>query len=224
MRKYQFVVSSPGAMAEFRKEFNIPDDVHLELAKKGDTHWDKLHACPFTIMSIVEGSLRFPIQPSVCKFLRQTRLCPTRISNNTYKIINGMATLNQILGLNLGLAEIFHQYILSKNNGGFCWYLKVRKGRAKLIEGNLDREMNDNDFLWVSSNYEDTETPMPGWYIRKNSGALVSILARFIFLHLNRFADPTLEFLCKLYDHGRGLFPSQTTPSRRTRALKATWI
>ena len=55
------MVNSPGALAEFRREYNIPDDVHLELAKKGDTPWDELDKCPFTVVSIVEGSLCFPV-------------------------------------------------------------------------------------------------------------------------------------------------------------------
>ncbi|THG14579.1 hypothetical protein TEA_004985 [Camellia sinensis var. sinensis] len=142
------MVSSPGALAKSRREYNIPDDVHLELAKKGDTPWGKLDKCPFT-----------------------TRLCATQVSNNTYKIINGVAELNRRLDLNLGLAEIFHQYSLSKNKGGLCWYLKVKKGRAKLIESNPDKETNDDDFLWVSGRYEDTELSIPGWYIRKYFGS-----------------------------------------------------
>ncbi|GMP60067.1 hypothetical protein CsSME_00023087 [Camellia sinensis var. sinensis] len=171
MGKYRFMVSSPGALAEFRRECNILDDVILELAKKGDTPWGDLDRCPFTVMSIVERGLRFPVQPLICEFLRQTRLCLTQVSNNTYKIINGVAELNKRLGLNLGLAEIFHQYSLNKNKGGFCWYLKVKKGRAKLIEGNPNKETNDDDFLWVSGHYEDTEEPILGWYIRKEFGS-----------------------------------------------------
>ncbi|GMP88144.1 hypothetical protein CsSME_00040226 [Camellia sinensis var. sinensis] len=171
MGKYRYMVSSPGAMAEFRGDYNIPDDVILELAKKEDTLWGDLDWCPFTVVSIVEGGLRFPIQPLICEFLRQTRLCPTEVSNNTYKIINGVAELNRRLGLNLSLAEIFQQYSLSRNKSRFCWYLKVKKGRAKLIEGNSDKETNDDDFLWVSGRYEDTEAPIPGWYIRKDFGS-----------------------------------------------------
>ncbi|GMP82964.1 hypothetical protein CsSME_00037056 [Camellia sinensis var. sinensis] len=177
MGKYRYMVSSPGAMAEFRRDYNIPDDVILELAKKGDTRWGDLDRCPFAVVSIVEGELRFPVQPLICEFLRQTRLCPTQVSNNTYKIINGVAELNRRLSLNLGLAEIFHQYSLSRNKSGLCWYLKVKKGRAKLIEGNPDKETNDDDFLWVSGRNEDTEAPIPGWYIRKDFGSADKHLA-----------------------------------------------
>lgn len=76
-----------------------------------------------------------------------------------------MAALNHILSLNLGLAEIFHLYTLSKNKGAFDWYLKVRKSRAKLVESTLHKELNDDDFLWVSAIYEDSEKPIPCWYI-----------------------------------------------------------
>ncbi|GMP48020.1 hypothetical protein CsSME_00015522 [Camellia sinensis var. sinensis] len=70
MGKYRFMVSSPEAMVEFRREYSISDDVRLELAKKGDTLWGELEKCPFTVVSIVEGGLRFPVQPLICEFLR----------------------------------------------------------------------------------------------------------------------------------------------------------
>ena len=34
MGKYRFLVETPGGLAEFRRDYNIPDDVHLTLAKK----------------------------------------------------------------------------------------------------------------------------------------------------------------------------------------------
>ena len=61
MGKYRFMVNFPGAMTDFRREYRITDDVHLKLAKKGDTPWGELDKCPFTVVSIVEGSLLFPV-------------------------------------------------------------------------------------------------------------------------------------------------------------------
>ena len=90
--------------------------------------------------------------------------------------------LNRILGLNLGLIEIFRQYTLNKTKGGFCWYLKLRKGRTNLIEGNPDKEINDDDSLWVSGNYEDTKAPIPGWYIRKDVRSAGEHLSMFLIL------------------------------------------
>ena len=61
MGKYRFLVNSPGAMAEFRKDYNIPDDVHLILADLDIIPWGKHAFVPFTLLSIVETGLRFPV-------------------------------------------------------------------------------------------------------------------------------------------------------------------
>ncbi|GMP67188.1 hypothetical protein CsSME_00027263 [Camellia sinensis var. sinensis] len=125
MGKCRFMVNSPGAIAEFHKDYNIPNDVHLSLAELDTTPWEKLGFVPFTIISIVETGLRFPVQPLTCEFLGQTRLCLTQLSTNTYRIINGITELNRQLGLNLGLAELFHQYSLDQNDDGWVYYLRV---------------------------------------------------------------------------------------------------
>ncbi|GMP56333.1 hypothetical protein CsSME_00020866 [Camellia sinensis var. sinensis] len=127
MGKYRFLVDSPEAIAEFRKDYNIPDNVHLSLAKLDTTSWEKPGFVPFTVISIVEASLRFPVQPLLCEFLRQTRLSPTQLSTNSYRIINGIAELDRRLGLNLGLAELFHQYSLGQNEDGWVYYLRINK-------------------------------------------------------------------------------------------------
>lgn len=133
MGKYRFLVNSPGAIAEFRKDYNIPDDVHLSLAELDITPWGKPGFVPFIIKSIVEAGLRFPIQPLICKFLRQTRLCPTQLSTNSYRTINGIAELNRRLGLNLGLAELSHQYSLGQNDDVWVYYLRIRRGQEKIM-------------------------------------------------------------------------------------------
>ena len=52
-------------MAEFRQDYQIPDDVQLELAKKDATPWDNEGSVPFTLQSIIETGLRFPVQPLI---------------------------------------------------------------------------------------------------------------------------------------------------------------
>ena len=77
MGKYRFLVNTHGGMAEFRKDYNIPDDAHLTLADLDITPWGNQGYIPFTLLSIIEIGLRFPVQPLLCEFLRQTRICPT---------------------------------------------------------------------------------------------------------------------------------------------------
>lgn len=95
MGKYRFLVETPGGLAEFRRDYNILDDVHLTLAKKGVTPWGNAGFVPFTLLSIIETGLRFSVQPLICEFLRQTRICPTQLSTNSYRIIMGIAELNR---------------------------------------------------------------------------------------------------------------------------------
>ncbi|KAL7198677.1 hypothetical protein ACSBR2_021060 [Camellia fascicularis] len=115
------------------------------------------------------GSLRFPVNPLMTEFLRRTRLAPTQVSTNTYRIINGVYKLNNRLGTNLGLAEILRQYTLGHTADGLAYYLKIRPGKEKLVTGTLDKDLHDDDFFWVSGNYDSAG--VPGWSISKNFGS-----------------------------------------------------
>lgn len=152
-------------MAEFRRDYHISDKVYLSLAELDTTLWGKPSFIPFTLISIIEAGLRFPVQPLICEFLRQTRLCPTQLSTNTYRILNGIAELNRRLGLNLELAELFHQYSLGQNDDGWVYYLRVKRGQEKIIKNILYKDLNDDDFFWVSGHFEDQEAQIPGYNI-----------------------------------------------------------
>ena len=134
-------------MAEFRRDYHIPDDVHLTLADLDTTPWGNPGFVPFTLLSIVETGLRFPVQPLLYEFLRQTNLCPTQLSTNSYRIINGIVKLNRRAGLNLGLAELFHQYSIGSAENGWVYYLRIRHRRDKIIKNTPDKDVNDDDFF-----------------------------------------------------------------------------
>ena len=127
MCKYRYLVETPGGLAEFRKDYHIPDEVHLMLAEKDVNPWEKEGYDPLTLQSIIETGRRFPVQPQICEYLRQTTVCPTQLSTNTYRIIMGIAALNHQTGLNLGLAEIFHQYSIGSKDAGWAYYLRIRR-------------------------------------------------------------------------------------------------
>ncbi|KAF5933745.1 hypothetical protein HYC85_029916 [Camellia sinensis] len=74
----------------------------------------------------------------------------------------GIAALNHQTGLNLGLAEIFHQYSIGSKNAGWVYYLRIRRRREKIIKHTPDKDLNDDDFFWVSGNFEDFQAQIPG--------------------------------------------------------------
>ena len=170
MGKYRYLVDTPGGLAEFRKDYGIPDDVHLSLAGKDVIPWDNEGFVPFTLLSIIETGLRFPVQPLMCEFLRQTRLCQTQQTTNSYRIIMGIAELNRQAGLNLGLAEIFHQYSIGSKEDGWVYYLRIRNRREKIIKHTQNKDLNDDDFLSVSGNFEDHQAQIPGRRINWKKG------------------------------------------------------
>ena len=65
MGKFRFLVDTPAALATFREDYGILADVHLELAEEETTPWGRVAHCPFTVLSIVEGRLRFPLNPLI---------------------------------------------------------------------------------------------------------------------------------------------------------------
>ncbi|GMP24968.1 hypothetical protein CsSME_00002047 [Camellia sinensis var. sinensis] len=147
MGRYRFLVDTPVALAAFREEYGIPDDVHLELGVEDTTPWGRLDQCPFTVLFIIEVGLHFPVNPLICEFLRCTGLAPTQVSTNTYRIINEIHELNNRLGTNLGLAEILRQYTLGHTSDGLAYYLKIRPGKEKIVTGTLDKDLHDDDFF-----------------------------------------------------------------------------
>ena len=82
----------------------------------------------------------------------------------------GIAELNRQAGLNLGLAEIFHQYSIGSKEDGWVYYLRIRRRREKIINNTPDKDLNDDDFFWVSRNFEDHQAQIPGRHINWKKG------------------------------------------------------
>ncbi|GMP39559.1 hypothetical protein CsSME_00010349 [Camellia sinensis var. sinensis] len=102
----------------------------------------------------------------------------------------GIAELNRQAGLNLGLAEIFHQYSLRSKEDGWVYYLRIRRRREKIIKYTPDKDLNDDDFFWVSGNFEDHQTQIPGRRINWKKGTPNSA-------HLaSLYSYPNLNTLC----------------------------
>ncbi|GMP70139.1 hypothetical protein CsSME_00029115 [Camellia sinensis var. sinensis] len=82
----------------------------------------------------------------------------------------GIAELNCQAGLNLGLVEIFHQYSIGSKEDGWVYYLRIRRRREKIIKNTPDKDLNDNDFFWVSGNFEDHQVQNLGRSINWKKG------------------------------------------------------
>lgn len=148
--------SSPGGL---RNAYKIPDDV---LVKSGDFqggfdgHFHFYKWMPFPLVSIIEGGVRFPVHPLLRSCLSTWRLCPFQLMPNGFNIIMGIAELNNIFDINLGVYDIKDAYDICKSAGGEdTYYLRVKvKCRPLVIALEDSSKYAGDERLLVSGNWE----------------------------------------------------------------------
>ena len=112
-------------------------------------------------MAILEGGVRFPMDPLIIGTLRFYGLCPDQLPPNFYQVVSCVSRLNQIFGLQLNHHDINFMYSLCGNIRS-DYYLKTRDMRVRLISCLLDSNRNSmGEFVWVSGNWLADELPCP---------------------------------------------------------------
>ena len=82
---YSYLLESPDALATFRSTFSIPDDVDVAYCHESDIALHRgLGITFFPLMSILEGGVRFPVDPFLTDTLRYYGLCPDQLLLNFY--------------------------------------------------------------------------------------------------------------------------------------------
>ena len=110
-------------------------------------------------MAILEGGVRFPVDPLIISTLRFYGLCPDQLSPNFYQVVSCVSRLNQLFGLQLNYHAINFMYSLCRNiRTGY--YLKTRDMRIRLISCLPNSNRNSaGEFVWVSGNWFADELP-----------------------------------------------------------------
>ena len=83
-------------------------------------------------MTILEGGVRFLVDPLILSTLRFYGLCPNQFPPNFYQVVSCVSKLYRIYGLQLNHHDIKFMYSLC-GNIIFEYYLKVRDVRVRLI-------------------------------------------------------------------------------------------
>jgi hypothetical protein len=105
-------VNTPEAMERFRRHYGVLDDVHLAYRFWENAITGEPGDVIIPLVAIIEGGVRFPIDPLLADFLDYFRISPTQISPNIFRIVNGVAELNRRLGFNLTVHDIIATYFL----------------------------------------------------------------------------------------------------------------
>ena len=150
------------ALANFRARFAIPFDVDIAYCHEDNIANEKHpHVVFFPLMAILEGGVRFPVDPLILRTLRFYGPCPDQLSPNFYRVVSSVSRLNHLYGLHLNQHNINFMYSLY-DNIQLGYYLKARDMMVQLILCLPDSNRNSaREFVRVSGNWLANEITCP---------------------------------------------------------------
>ena len=169
-------------MTNFRVVYDIPRDIDVAYCHEGDIVLQRHPhiVCFFPLMAILEGVVRFPVDPLTFGTLRFYGLCPDQVPPNFYRVVSCISRLNQIYGLQLDHHDINFMYNLCSNIKS-DYYLKDRDVRVRLISCLPDSNRNSaGEYVQVSSNWLASELTCPN--LPCDFGRYRAYLTVFIFV------------------------------------------
>ena len=125
---FSHLLSSEASLANFRATYNVPGDVDIAYNHVGDINLHRRTSSNtvfFPPMAILEGGVRFPMDPLIIGTLRFYGLCPDQLPLNFYRVVSCVSRLNQIFSLQLNHHDINFMYSLC-GNIKTDYYLKTR--------------------------------------------------------------------------------------------------
>ena len=152
---FSHLLSTEASLANFREVFNIPRDVDVAYCHEGDIAFhrrSRSNIAFFPLMAILEGGVRFPVDPLLLSTLRFYGLCLDQLPPNFYQVVSCVSRLNRIYWLQLNHHDINFMYNLYGNLKS-NYYLKVRDVRVQLISCLLDSNRNSaGEYIRVNGN------------------------------------------------------------------------
>ena len=152
---YSYLLSSEASLATFRATYGVLEDVDIAYYHQGDIEIQRRRGTNtvfFPLMSILEGGIRFPVDPLVIGTLRFYGLCPNQLPPNFFRVVSSVSRLNQLFGLQLDHHDINFMYSLYGNIES-DYYLKSRDNKVRLISCLPDSNRNSiGEFVRVSGN------------------------------------------------------------------------
>ena len=152
---FSHLLSTEASLANSREVFNILGDVDVAYCHEGDIALHRRSGSNivfFPLMAILEGGVRFPMDPLLLSTLRFYGLCLDQLPPNFYQVVSCVSRLNRIYWLQLNHHDINFMYNLYGNLKS-NYYLKVRDVRVQLISCLPDSNKNSaGEYIRVSGN------------------------------------------------------------------------
>ena len=99
---YSHLLSFEASLATFRVAYGILEDVDIAYCHQGDIKIQRrcgTNTIFFPLMAILEGGIRFSVDPLVISTLRFYGLCPNQLLLNFFRMVSCVSGLNQLFGL-----------------------------------------------------------------------------------------------------------------------------
>ena len=157
---YAYLLNTEASLATFRQNYSVPNDVEMAYCHESEI---VLHrgagTAFFPLMSILEGGVRFPIDPLLLNTIRYYKLSPDQLPPNFYWVVSCVSRLNQMFGLQLDQHDINHMYSLcGKKRSNY--YLKVRDMRVRLISCRSNSNKNSaREYVRVHGKWFASDVP-----------------------------------------------------------------
>lgn len=137
-------INTPEAMAIFYHHYSVPDDVDLEYKFWENALLGELGDLILPLVAIIEGGVRFSMDPLLAHFLDYFNLSLTQISPNIFTIVMGVVELNRRLGLDLTMHDIIATYTL-RTSQSEAYSLRPRDVLNTLVNSLPDTNKNMTD-------------------------------------------------------------------------------
>ena len=129
---FAYLVNIVATIKAFKAKYNISQDVFFEYCPEGDIEDERMPRVIFVpLMAILEGEVRFLLDPLLLGTLRFYWLSPNQCLSNFYRVVDCVSWLNRLYNLRLTHHNINFPYSCCglKNN----YYLKVQDPQIRLI-------------------------------------------------------------------------------------------
>ena len=125
---FAHLLNTEASLATFRQTFSIPKDENMAYCHESEITLHRhsgSNTAFFPLMLILDGEVRFPVDPLLLNTLRFYSLCPDQLPPNFYRVVSYVNRLNQIYDLHLNHHDINFMYSICGNKKT-NYYLKVR--------------------------------------------------------------------------------------------------